>query len=161
MKAKRYALVKVCDRLDGFVAGLFSQHLSSTVLQGLCTCSVSAIECEGSPVRFDNNVVSLIVVSSKDTYNVQLSLWDTSGRRFEENDAVGHEEFERLRPLQYANTNVFLLCFSIVQPETFESIMNRWVPGSFTCWFTYCRNFSLLSLHPNTSGGITKGTKVG
>eukprot|EP01119_Soliformovum_irregulare_P021538 TRINITY_DN7195_c0_g1_i7.p1 TRINITY_DN7195_c0_g1~~TRINITY_DN7195_c0_g1_i7.p1 ORF type:complete len:444 (-),score=127.48 TRINITY_DN7195_c0_g1_i7:812-2143(-) len=70
------------------------------------------------PAVFDNNVVSLLVVSEKETYNVQLSLWDTSGQ----------EEFERLRPLQYANTNIFLLCFSIVQPDSFESITHRWVP---------------------------------
>eukprot|EP01114_Cavostelium_apophysatum_P013346 TRINITY_DN3211_c0_g1_i1.p1 TRINITY_DN3211_c0_g1~~TRINITY_DN3211_c0_g1_i1.p1 ORF type:complete len:885 (+),score=252.80 TRINITY_DN3211_c0_g1_i1:27-2657(+) len=75
------------------------------------------------PAVFDNQVVDLTAVSANEIHSIQLGLWDTSG----------HEEFERLRPLSYANTNVFLLCFSIVDPPTFESISTRWFPEIKMC----------------------------
>jgi len=34
----------------------------------------------------------------------------------------------RLRPLSYPQTDVFLLCFSIVSPPSFENIRTKWWP---------------------------------
>lgn len=34
----------------------------------------------------------------------------------------GQEEYDRLRPLSYANANVFLICFSLVNPVSFENV---------------------------------------
>ena len=39
---------------------------------------------------------------------------------------AGQEEYDRLRPLSYANANVFLLCFSIVNPTSFTNIEAKW-----------------------------------
>uniref|UniRef100_H3C738 Uncharacterized protein n=1 Tax=Tetraodon nigroviridis TaxID=99883 RepID=H3C738_TETNG len=49
---------------------------------------------------------------------VQLQLCDTAGQ----------DELERLRPLCYWNTDVFLLCYSVVRPGSFRSLTSRWFP---------------------------------
>lgn len=36
------------------------------------------------------------------------------------------ESYDRLRPLSYPNTDCFLLCFSVVNPESFENIKKKW-----------------------------------
>lgn len=38
------------------------------------------------------------------------------------------DELERLRPLCYKNADVFLLCYSVVRPCSFRSLIDRWVP---------------------------------
>lgn len=35
---------------------------------------------------------------------------------------TGQEEYERLRALSYPNTNVFIICFSISQPDSYENV---------------------------------------
>ena len=49
---------------------------------------------------------------------IELGLWDTAGQ----------EEYDRLRPLSYANANVFLVCFSVVNPVSFENVTTKWYP---------------------------------
>lgn len=38
------------------------------------------------------------------------------------------EEFDKLRPLCYASADVFLLCFSVVSPTSFQNVPEKWVP---------------------------------
>lgn len=38
------------------------------------------------------------------------------------------EEYDRLRVLAYPNTNVFIVCFSVVRPWSFENVEEKWVP---------------------------------
>eukprot|EP01087_Luapelamoeba_hula_P008755 TRINITY_DN2212_c0_g1_i1.p1 TRINITY_DN2212_c0_g1~~TRINITY_DN2212_c0_g1_i1.p1 ORF type:complete len:195 (-),score=38.68 TRINITY_DN2212_c0_g1_i1:104-688(-) len=66
------------------------------------------------PTVFDNYVVNL--TAGEDT--IELGLWDTAGQ----------EEYDRLRPLSYANANVFLICFSVVNPVSFENVTSKWFP---------------------------------
>ena len=40
----------------------------------------------------------------------------------------GPEDFDRLRPLSYPQTDVFLLVFSIVSPASFDKISRKWYP---------------------------------
>lgn len=40
----------------------------------------------------------------------------------------GSEEYDRLRPLCYSNSSLFLLCFSVVNPSSFQNITNKWLP---------------------------------
>lgn len=43
---------------------------------------------------------------------ISLGLWDTAGQ----------EDYDRLRPLSYPQTDVFLVCFSIVSPPSFDNV---------------------------------------
>jgi len=45
-----------------------------------------------------------------------VQLWDTAGQ----------EELENVRVLSYPNTDVFLLCFSVVDRTSFENVKNKW-----------------------------------
>jgi len=53
-----------------------------------------------------------------DGVQVNLGLWDVSGR----------EDYDRLRPLSYPGTDIFLLVFSIVNPSSFENLRGKWYP---------------------------------
>jgi small GTP-binding protein len=43
---------------------------------------------------------------------ISLGLWDTAGQ----------EDYDRLRPLSYPQTDVFLICFSIGSPPSFDNV---------------------------------------
>lgn len=38
------------------------------------------------------------------------------------------DEFDKLRPLCYTSVDVFLLCFSVVNPASFQNVPEKWVP---------------------------------
>ncbi|KAM6272516.1 rho-related GTP-binding protein RhoU [Spheniscus humboldti] len=66
------------------------------------------------PTAFDN----FSAVVSVDGKPVRLQLCDTAGQ----------DEFDKLRPLCYTNTDIFLLCFSVVSPSSFQNVSEKWVP---------------------------------
>ena len=41
---------------------------------------------------------------------------------------VGQDEYDRLRPLSYPQTDVFLVCFCVIFPTSFENVEERWFP---------------------------------
>ncbi|KAH9488048.1 Rho GTPase [Bulinus truncatus] len=43
-------------------------------------------------------------------------------------DTAGQETYDRLRTLTYAETDVFILCFSVAEPDSFVNIKSRWIP---------------------------------
>ncbi|KAM9842963.1 rho-related GTP-binding protein RhoV-like [Aulostomus maculatus] len=43
-------------------------------------------------------------------------------------DTAGQEEFGHLRSLCYAHVDVFILCFSLVNPASFDNITSKWIP---------------------------------
>lgn len=45
-----------------------------------------------------------------------MGLWDTAGQ----------EDYDKLRPLSYPNTNVFILCFSVISRASFENAEMKW-----------------------------------
>ena len=47
---------------------------------------------------------------------------------------AGQEDYDRLRPLSYPQTDVFLVCFSVVSPSSFENVKEK----------VSCINFALL-----------------
>jgi len=66
------------------------------------------------PRVFESHVFDIRV----DGKTVELALWDT----------VGDEEYDRLRPLSYPDTDVFLMCFSIDSPESLAKVLEKWTP---------------------------------
>jgi Ras family protein A len=43
-------------------------------------------------------------------------------------DTAGQEDYELLRPLSYPNTDVVIICFSVDNPDSFDNVMQTWVP---------------------------------
>ena len=41
---------------------------------------------------------------------------------------AGEEDYDRLRPLSYPCTDVFMVCFSVTDRVSFDSIKNKWIP---------------------------------
>lgn len=63
------------------------------------------------PTVFDNYSANTLV----DGQAVSLGLWDTAGS----------SEYDALRPLSYPGTDVFLVCYSVVEPETLDHIETK------------------------------------
>jgi len=49
---------------------------------------------------------------------VALSLWDTAGQ----------EDYDRLRPLSYPQTDIFMLCFSVISETSYSNVKTKWYP---------------------------------
>lgn len=40
-------------------------------------------------------------------------------------DTAGQEDYDRLRPLSYPQTDVFLVCFSVISPSSYENVKEK------------------------------------
>eukprot|EP01084_Bolivina_argentea_P054864 100593_1 len=83
------------------------------------TCAIisyatNAFPSDYIPTIMDNYTSNVML----DGRPYQLSLCDTAGQ----------EDYDRLRPLSYPNTDVFLICFAINNISSFENVTSKWVP---------------------------------
>uniref|UniRef100_A0A1I8JFN7 Rho-related GTP-binding protein RhoU n=1 Tax=Macrostomum lignano TaxID=282301 RepID=A0A1I8JFN7_9PLAT len=62
------------------------------------------------PTVFDNYDAAVM--------GVHLSLWDSAGQ----------EDYDKLRPLSYPETDVFLVCFSVGNKPSFANVLDKWSP---------------------------------
>jgi small GTP-binding protein len=46
-------------------------------------------------------------------------------------DTAGQEDYDRIRPLSYPNTDVFLVCFSVIAKASLNNVKNKWCTEIF------------------------------
>ena len=67
------------------------------------------------PTAFENYSLNY---TAENNYIFDIELWDTAGQ----------EDYDRLRPFSYPQTDVFLLCFAIDDPASLSVIHDKWRP---------------------------------
>jgi len=50
-------------------------------------------------------------------------------------DTAGQEDYDRLRPLSYPQTDVFLVCFSVISPSSYENVKEKVIMVQFRMHF--------------------------
>uniref|UniRef100_A0A3Q4AHS6 Uncharacterized protein n=1 Tax=Mola mola TaxID=94237 RepID=A0A3Q4AHS6_MOLML len=105
------------------------------------------------PTVFETYVADIEV----DNKQVQLALWDTAGQ----------EDYDRLRPLSYPDTDVILMCFSVDSPDSRHTGVGElsksrlWMPIAETVATlgvkgkTLVKSLSKLLLHSLSEGKIS------
>ncbi|KAJ2395289.1 GTPase Cdc42 [Coemansia sp. RSA 2559] len=80
----------------------------------LISYTTNKFPSEYVPTVFDNYAVTIMIGDEPYT----LGLFDTAGQ----------EDYDRLRPLSYPQTDVFLVCFSVTSQASFENVREKWFP---------------------------------
>jgi len=62
-------------------------------------------------VEYDSNVII-------DGISVNLAMWET----------IEQDEYDQLRLFHYPQTDVFLICFSLANVNSFERVQSKWYP---------------------------------
>ncbi|KAJ6563319.1 small GTPase Cdc42 [Mycena vulgaris] len=83
------------------------------------TCLLISYKTKNFPAKdvphvSDNYAVPM--TSEKDTFT--LALFDTAAQ----------ECYDRLRPFSYPQTDIFVVCFSVMSPASFKSVREKWFP---------------------------------
>jgi len=68
------------------------------------------------PTIMDNHMVKFSIADADVIHGITLI------------DTAGQEEFDEKRPRSYKGTEIFVICFSVVSPASFESVSVRWLP---------------------------------
>lgn len=74
-------------------------------------------------------MISLLAIS-----NVLYAIFAANHGVF--SHCAGQEDYDRLRPLSYPQTDVFLVCFSVVSPSSFENVKEKVTVLLLACMHT-------------------------
>jgi Ras-related C3 botulinum toxin substrate 1 len=100
---------------------------------------------------FDNYSANVMV----DGKTISLGLWDTAGQ----------EDYDRLRPLSYPQTDVFLICFSLVSPPSYENVRTKaslfiFKPMTRRLDFLLLQWYPEIAHHAPSTSVVLVGTKL-
>ena len=96
---ERFKIILIGDASVGKSA-LLTRFSENTFLPSYTT--TIGIDFNSRMIRVDHSIC-------------KLEIWDTAGQ----------EDYDRLRPLSYPQTDVFLVCFSLVSPPSFENVRSK------------------------------------
>ena len=80
----------------------------------LITYTTGSFPGDYVPTVFDNYSANIMHGNRP----VNLAIWDTAGQ----------EDYDRLRPLSYPQTDVFVICFSANRPASLRAVTSKWIP---------------------------------
>jgi len=98
----------------------------------LISYSANAFPTEYVPTVFDNYEAQVMVNGQVH----KLNLFDTAGQ----------SDYDHIRPLSYAKTDCFLVCYSVIDETSLQNIIDKWAPE--------------LSTHAPTVPRVLVGTKL-
>merc|ERR1712156_213818 len=110
-------------RFDQVLTSFFAMQTIKCVVVGdgavgktclLISYTTNKFPSEYVPTVFDNYAVTVMIGGEPYT----LGLMGTAGQ----------EDYDRLRPLSYPQTDVFLVCFAVIAESSFKNVQQKWIP---------------------------------
>jgi small GTP-binding protein len=85
----------------------------------LISYTTNAFAGDHVPTVFDNYSANVMIGQGTSKQTIcHLDLWDTAGQ----------EDYDKLRPLSYPWSDVFILCFSLISQTSLANAMSKWAP---------------------------------
>ncbi|CAI4728614.1 CEI_1a_G0044780.mRNA.1.CDS.1 [Saccharomyces cerevisiae] len=110
--------------LISYTTNSFPTDYVPTVFDNYSTTIAIPNGTASSPLELDNgndkrgSLSSASSSPSTDRKLYKINLWDTAGQ----------EDYDRLRPLCYPQTDIFLICFSVSEHASFANVTEKWLP---------------------------------
>ncbi|XP_052071677.1 ras-related protein Rac1-like isoform X1 [Mytilus californianus] len=95
------------------------------VVVGDCGVGKSSLLMSYVEKRFPGEYVPFVCDLHDYKHNIQL---DDAFVQLCLVDTACKEEYDRLRPTAYKETDIFLICFSLVDIDSFQNVEQKWIP---------------------------------